>query len=127
MSDPDVSRCDPDRPRTDVFVCAAVWSHPQSDGTGRVIDAFRVRSRGENFELDDCPAVTFTAGLWRPQALTPEWIASDAHLCKSNGYTKTFTSVAGIRVPDRSRFSIAYRQHIDFDSDVFGHFGIGVR
>lgn len=119
--------CDPHRPRQDVYVCAKVWSVRQPDGTGRIITGFRVESRGDNSELEDCPATTLFIHLWRPGKGLLAWSKFGAKLCQDGDYARSFPSVKGVRISSRAEFNILYFQKLNLDDDERGKFDADVR
>lgn len=122
-------RCDPNRPRNDVFTCGYSYTKRQADGTGRVMRKIRVESQGDNSELDDCPALSTTVRLILPsrRGVFPPtdrvlWQGTDKSICKGDDYLRDFRGVAGIKVPARAFITVSYKQHTNFDTDETGAF-----
>lgn len=116
-------KCDPDRPRQDVYFCAGGFTHRRIGG-GRKLGKVIVGSRGDNSELEDCKATTFRVSLLSRTGRVRESLG--AYVCKP-GYSMTIYRFRGMRVSRRSRLAVTYAQKLNFDDDERGGFAVRLR
>lgn len=116
-------RCDPDRPRSDVYVCMTAASRRQADGTGRVLRRVTVESAGDNSELEDCPAMSALVQVIRPDGrIMAEKF--DPSICQHEDYRRDF--LFHMKVRHNWTVLTSYQQYLNADGDEHGAFTMRV-